>query len=103
MTPEQLTTLLRDWETCVEVVEAMGDANLQLRRGWDLDGWHYHLIPWGVRFCYDGRQFQPRAEVMALLEVDAVTGDAIPRPGHDSRRRIVLKFNGADRECEAAE
>jgi hypothetical protein len=47
------------------LVESIDDGDLQRRRGWDLSGWRYHLVPWGVRFTHDGPHYRERAEVTA--------------------------------------
>ena len=52
MTPDELKTLLTSMEVTAEVVEAIDDPALQSLRGWDLRGWNYVLVPWGVRFTH---------------------------------------------------
>lgn len=39
-------------KAAAEVVEAIDDPTLQGRRGWDLTGWTYVLVPWGVRLAH---------------------------------------------------
>jgi len=50
MSPDELKTLLTSMAVAAEVIEAIDDPKLQNRRGWDLTGWNYVLIPWGVQF-----------------------------------------------------
>ena len=52
LTPDELKTLLTSMEVTAEVVEAIDDPALQSLRGWDLRGWNYVLVPWGVRFTH---------------------------------------------------
>jgi len=52
MSPDELKTLLTSMAMTAEVAEAIDDPTLQSRRGWDLAGWNYVLIPWGVRFAH---------------------------------------------------
>jgi len=54
MSAEELINHLGNLERAAEVVEAIDDFDLQQRRGWDLSGWRYELIPWGVRFVRRG-------------------------------------------------
>jgi hypothetical protein len=66
MTPHTLASLLTDLGSAAEVVEAIEDADLQRRRGWNLASWRYDLVPWGVRFRYRGGR--DAAEVIATLD-----------------------------------
>ena len=50
MTAEELMGHVHNLAAAAEVVEAIDDPALQRRRGWDLGGWRYELVPWGVRF-----------------------------------------------------
>src|SRR5262245_27135661 len=50
MTAEELMAHVQNLESAAEVLEAIDDPALQRRRGWDLGGWRYELVPWGVRF-----------------------------------------------------
>ncbi len=52
LTPDELKTLLTSLEAAAEVVEAIDVPALQSLRGWDLRGWNYVLVPWGVRFAH---------------------------------------------------
>lgn len=52
LTPDELKTLLTSMEVTAEVVEAIDDPALRSLRGWDLRGWNYVLVPWGVRFTH---------------------------------------------------
>lgn len=54
MTPETLADLLTDLGSAAALVDAIEDARLQRQRGWDLAGWRYELVPWGVRFRRPG-------------------------------------------------
>jgi hypothetical protein len=66
MTPEQLAGLLTEMATAADVVESLEDRDLQRRRGWDLDGWRYQLVPWGVRFTRDAPARDGAADVLVL-------------------------------------
>ena len=52
MSPDELKALLTSMAVTAQVVEAIDDPALQCLRGWDLKGWSYVLIPWGVRFTH---------------------------------------------------
>jgi hypothetical protein len=52
LTPDELKSLLASMEVTAEVVEAIDVPALQSLRGWDLRGWNYVLVPWGVRFTH---------------------------------------------------
>jgi len=38
-----------------DIVDAIENRELQSANGWDLQGWQYQLIPWGVRFYQTNR------------------------------------------------
>jgi len=50
MSPHELKALLNSMKAAADVVESIDDPSLQPRRGWNLTGWSYVLVPWGVRF-----------------------------------------------------
>lgn len=52
MSPNELKALLNSMKAAADVVEAIDDPSLKSRRGWDLTGWSYVLVPWGVRFTH---------------------------------------------------
>lgn len=52
MSPDELKALLNSMKAAADVVEAIDDPSLRSRRGWDLTGWNYMLVPWGVRFTH---------------------------------------------------
>jgi len=86
MSPEQLTSYLTDLTAAAEVVEAIDDADLQRRRGWDLTRWRYDLVPWGVRFSYRGRRSEDQAEVLAVIQIgDRIREVLTRRCGGDAR------------------
>ena len=67
LTPDELKTLLTSMDVTAEVVEAIDDPPLQSLRGWDLTGWNYVLVPWGVRFTHSAfrEEIDVRIEVFA--------------------------------------
>ena len=67
LTPDELKTLLTSMDVTAEVVEAIDDPPLQSLRGWDLTGWNYVLVPWGVRFTHSAfaEESDLRIEVFA--------------------------------------
>jgi len=69
MTPEKLASLLTTLEAAADLVEAIDQPELQRHRGWDLASWDYELVPWGVRFRYDGGIGQEPAEILARLHL----------------------------------
>lgn len=69
MSAAELTRLLMKLGTAADVVEALGDPELQHHKGWDLTGWTCDPVPWGVRFCRRGLAGEDPAEVLVLLDV----------------------------------
>ncbi|MCA9081191.1 MAG: hypothetical protein KDA58_11580 [Planctomycetaceae bacterium] len=65
MSPDELKALLTSMAVTAEVVEAIDDPALQGRRGLDLRGWTYVMVPWGVRFMHSafGEEIDIRVEV----------------------------------------
>ena len=65
LTPDEIKTLLTSLAAAAEVVEAIDAPALQSLRGWDLRGWNYVLVPWGVRFthCDFVEEIEVRIEV----------------------------------------
>jgi len=66
MTAEELAGHVASLERAAEVVEAIDDEDLQRRHGWDLAGWRYELVPWGVRFARRERRGADDTEVIVL-------------------------------------
>ena len=52
MNPDELKALLTSMAVAAQVVEAIDDPALQSHQEWDLKGWSYVLVPWGVRFTH---------------------------------------------------
>src|SRR5262245_39818458 len=67
MSPEQLTHLLSGRLAAAEIVEAIDNPELQNRRGWDLSGWRYEPVPWGVRFLFRDPGSDEEAEIIAQV------------------------------------
>lgn len=65
MSPDELNALLTSMAVTAEVVEAIDDPTLQSSRGWNLTGWTYMLVPWGVRFTHS--DFREEIEVRIEL------------------------------------
>ena len=65
MNPDELKALLSSLNSAADVVEAIDDPALQSLRGWDLRGWNYVLVPWGVRFTHSAfaEEIEVRIEV----------------------------------------
>jgi hypothetical protein len=72
MTPQALAHLADDLEQAAELVEAIDNAEIQAKRGWNLDGWKYELVPWGVRFT--------RRDPVRNLRTDVTVHLAAPLP-----------------------
>jgi hypothetical protein len=62
-----------------DLVDAIDSPELQIRRGWDLSGWRYELVPWGVRFLFE-EAHGGQSEVVVL-----VTAARRPEVSGDSR------------------
>lgn len=54
MTPEELSVHLDSLSAAADVVDSIDHPTIQQMKNWDLTGWGYELIPWGVRFLYHG-------------------------------------------------
>lgn len=68
MRPDELLARMHSLEVAADFVEAIDDRDLQRRNGWDLSGWSYQLVPWGVRFVYRGWHGE-KAEVLVLADL----------------------------------
>jgi len=72
MTAEELMSRVASLADAAEMVEAIDDPVAQRRRGWDLAGWRYELVPWGVRFVrhgrHDGQTEEEEVFVLAALK-----------------------------------
>jgi len=70
MTAEDLMGLVGSLGRAAEVVEAIDDPERQRQRGWDLTGWRYELVPWGVRFARRGKD-EAEETVLAVMRQSA--------------------------------
>jgi hypothetical protein len=70
MSPKQMRRLLNGLATAADVVEAIDSPHKAHSRGWDLSGWTYRLVPWGVRFSYHSEDGLFDAEVLSVLALD---------------------------------
>lgn len=66
MSRDELKALLNSMKAAADVVEAIDDPSLQSRRGWDLTGWNYVLVPWGVRFTHSpfAEEIEVKVEIL---------------------------------------
>lgn len=71
-TPATLRCQVNDLGSAADVVEAIDDLGRQRERGWDLTGWRYELIPWGVRFLYRSTPDMTHVEVCSLVAFPAL-------------------------------
>jgi len=78
MSPKQLAHLLTSLETAADVVEAIDDREIQMRRDWDLSDWRYELVPWGVRFLCRRPKHPGQAEILAVLGRAGPDGGTLP-------------------------
>jgi len=67
MTPQALAQMASDLERAADLVDAIGNIDLQRRRGWDLDGWCFDLVPWGVRFIRYDADSRRLAEIVVRV------------------------------------
>jgi len=67
---------LTSLESAAEVVKAIDDRDIQMRRDWDLSGWQYELIPWGVRFRCERPKYSGHADIRAVLQKSRRDGDS---------------------------
>jgi len=63
MPPTQLVRLLTTLSAAADIVDAIGDPSRGESRGWDLAGWRYELVPWGV--CFSRRDEPDGVSVLA--------------------------------------
>lgn len=66
MTPDELARLIRSLSTAADIVDAIDDRSIRAHLGWNLDGWSYEFIPWGVRFVFRAQDGNVMAKVMAI-------------------------------------
>jgi hypothetical protein len=66
MGSDDLIRLLTSLAMAADVVEAIENPALQARRGWNLAGWGYDWVPWGVRFLQRDVQARVTAAVVAV-------------------------------------
>ena len=66
MSPDELKALLTSMAVTAQVVEAIVDPTLQCLRGWDLKGWSYVPVPWGVRFTHSvfAEEIEVKVEIL---------------------------------------
>lgn len=66
MSPDELKALLTSMAVTAQVVEAIDDPALQSHQGWDLKGWSYVLVPWGVRFTHSvfAEEIEVKVEIL---------------------------------------
>ena len=76
MSPDELKTLLTSMAVTAEVVEAIDDPALQGRRGWDLTGWNYVLVPWGVRFTHNAFEGEIDVRIEVFPERRGKSGES---------------------------
>jgi len=80
MRSEELRSLLTSIEVAAEVVEAIDNPRLQAGKGWDLSGWRYSMVLWGVRFAY----LDPPEEIVIRIEV---LPNRLPNGGQGGKSR----------------
>jgi hypothetical protein len=71
-------------------VEALENPELQRRRGWNLVGWRYELISWGVRFQHLDQHGAVAAEILAVNRGVAASPDMVPKPNGLGEKSTVL-------------
>ena len=65
MPPSELARLIRSLSAAADIVDAIDDPSMQANLGWNLDGWSYEFIPWGVRFVFRAQDGNVTAKVVA--------------------------------------
>lgn len=71
MSPDALVRLLTSLSVAAEVVEALEEPALRFAQGWDLSGWSWEAVPWGVRFLRRNHSRTVTAAVVALAIPEA--------------------------------
>jgi len=94
MTAEELMGRIHNLEEAAEVVEAIDDPALQRRHGWDLGGWRYELVPWGVRFVRRERN-GGETELFVLAALKQGSPGGLPGGG------VRLVLSTSDRRAPA--
>ncbi|MGD9714110.1 MAG: hypothetical protein AB7V46_18925 [Thermomicrobiales bacterium] len=87
MKPEELVARLSNLEVAADFVEAIDDPNLEKYCSWNLSGWSYEMVPWGVRFIY-----RNRAEVAEVLVLAGLSPDSLdsPQTKREAGCRVIL-------------
>jgi len=52
-----------------DLVDAIETVDLGRKNGWDLEGWSYHLVPWGVCFTHRDLSRGVRSEITVRLSL----------------------------------
>jgi hypothetical protein len=72
MQPAELTTLITSpLAAAVDIVEMIDNRSLWRERNWDLRGWTYDFVPWGIRFLRQDSEGHVLAAVVAVALAEA--------------------------------
>ncbi len=66
MHPQEMTALLISLSAAADIIEAIDNPEHQDLRGWDLEGWSYTCIPWGVAFLRHGHRGAVTGSILAV-------------------------------------
>lgn len=66
MRADDMARLLTSLEVAAEVIEAIDNPEIQVRRGWDLGCWTYDCIPWGIRLLRHDEHMRVTAALVAV-------------------------------------
>jgi hypothetical protein len=76
--------LLNGLGTAADIVECIDDPALQRQRGWDLTGWRYRMVQWGVVLTCPGGHGMESSEILVMMGLDGtriiVAGEPTVRP-----------------------
>lgn len=52
MVPEDLAKLITSLSVAADIVDAIDDPSQRKKRGWNVTGWSYEFVPWGICFLH---------------------------------------------------
>ena len=79
--------MAKDLDTAADLVEAIDGAERRFGHCWNLQGWSYQLVPWGVRFTHH--------DVCRNIRIDVIVRLAGPIPFRPSTMTLFTRESDA--------
>lgn len=90
MQPDDLAHHITSLSVAADVVDAIDDPSLQATRGWNLTGWSYEFVPWGIRFLYRDINGAVTGGIVASALPEVFRERITASLAHTTSRSIVL-------------